>query len=77
MERLQNTAHEAGFHVMVAGVSSANSGGLAFHKSLGFGEVGRMPEVGFKRGKWLDLILMQKFLGADDDTGTDTDRSAG
>lgn len=51
-----------GAHVMVAAVSSANPGAVRFHQRMGFAEVGRMPEVGFKAGRYLDLILLQKML---------------
>ena len=62
MSALQNAACADGFHVMVAGISSANLGAIAFHAALGFAEVGQMPEVGRKWGQWLDLVLMQKIL---------------
>jgi phosphinothricin acetyltransferase len=62
MERLQQVARSEGVHVLVAGISSANSGAIAFHSALGFAEVGRMPEVGHKWGQYLDLVLMQKIL---------------
>jgi L-amino acid N-acyltransferase YncA len=55
-------ARKLGKHVMVAGIDASNQGSIRFHQRLGFSEVGRMPEVGFKFGRWLDLVLMQRSL---------------
>lgn len=55
-------AREMGKHVMVAGIDAANQGSIRFHQRLGFTEVARMPEVGFKFGRWLDLVFMQRQL---------------
>jgi phosphinothricin acetyltransferase len=51
-------------HAMIAGIEAANAASIGLHASLGFAEVGRMPEVGCKFGRWLDLVLMQKQLAS-------------
>lgn len=62
LEALERRARQAGVHVMVAGIDSENVGSIAFHERLGFVETARMPEVGRKFDRWLDLVLMQKVL---------------
>ncbi|HEV7721356.1 MAG TPA: GNAT family N-acetyltransferase [Iamia sp.] len=60
---LQELVAEAGrrrVHVMVGAVDSENTGSIAFHEALGFRVVGRMPEVGRKFDRWLDLVLLQR-----------------
>lgn len=62
MQALEEHAAVRGAHSMFAGVSSGNPAGVAFHAAVGYSEVARLPQVGYKFGQWLDLILMQKFL---------------
>jgi phosphinothricin acetyltransferase len=62
MAAIEDHARARGAHSMIAGVSGANPPGIAFHAALGYAEVAVLPEVGFKAGRWLDLVLMQKLL---------------
>ena len=41
---------------------SANRASIALHRALGFEHVGVLRNVGFKRGRWLDSVLMQRRL---------------
>lgn len=63
MQALETAAQAAGARHLIAGVSGENPGAIAFHKAIGFVEVGRLPGVGRKFGRWMDLILLQKTLG--------------
>ncbi|MBN6191587.1 MULTISPECIES: GNAT family N-acetyltransferase [Microbacterium] len=62
MEELIAHARTAGMHVMIGGVESGNAASIALHERLGFREVGRMPQVGAKFGRWLDLSMLQLVL---------------
>lgn len=46
-------------HSLVGGVDAGNAGSLAFHEGLGFRQVAHFREVGFKFGRWLDLVFLQ------------------
>ncbi|EBA12552.1 GNAT family N-acetyltransferase [Roseobacter sp. CCS2] len=62
MDALFADAKTADKHTMFAGCSAENAGAVAFHAKLGFQKVATLPEVGFKFGRWIDLVLMQKRL---------------
>ncbi|MFJ6533104.1 GNAT family N-acetyltransferase [Microbacterium sp. NPDC091662] len=62
MSALIDRAQDAGMHVMIAGIESGNAASIALHERLGFVEVGRMPQVGAKFGRWLDLSMLQLVL---------------
>jgi phosphinothricin acetyltransferase len=55
-------AKALGKHVMVGGIDSENVASIRLHKKLGFAEVGLLPQVGMKFGKWLDLAFLQLVL---------------
>jgi L-amino acid N-acyltransferase len=62
LEALVERARAAGLHAMVGAIDADNAGSIRFHERLGFVEVARMPEVGRKFDRWLDLVLMQRIL---------------
>lgn len=62
MAAAQGHARGSRVHSMIAGVAGENAGGAAFHAALGYAEIARLPEVGWKFGRWHDLVLMQKML---------------
>lgn len=62
MERIEDVARKKNVHSLIAGIAGENEAGVAFHSALGFVHVARVPEVGRKFGRWMDLILMQKIL---------------
>ncbi len=65
MQALIDYARGRGVHVMIGVVDGANEDSLAFHRRLGFEESGRLPEVGRKFDRWLDVVFVTRIL---DDT---------
>ena len=62
MTALAEHAVAAGKQVMVAGIDAENIPSIDFHARLGFVEVARLPAIGWKLGRWLTLVLMQRRL---------------
>lgn len=61
--RLIAASEIAGFRQMVAVIGdSANTPSVRLHASLGFTNIGVLKDVGFKFGRWLDTVLMQRAL---------------
>jgi len=55
-----------GYRQMIAviGDSTKQAASIGLHEALGFRHVGVLEHVGFKHGRWLDSVLMQRELGA-------------
>jgi L-amino acid N-acyltransferase YncA len=65
--RLVADAERRGFRQMVAVIGdSAQAASIAVHAKAGFDLIGTLRSVGFKHGKWLDTVLMQRALGSGD-----------
>jgi L-amino acid N-acyltransferase YncA len=64
LERLIVETEAAGFRQMIAVIGdSANAASIAVHRSCGFIDAGVYEAVGFKFGRWLDTVQMQRALG--------------
>jgi L-amino acid N-acyltransferase YncA len=48
-----------------------SAGSISLHKALGFTNVGKVRSVGFKHGRWLDKVVMQRSPGPGDATAPD------
>lgn len=59
-------ARAAGIHVMVAGVDADNVVSVRLHEKAGFRQVAHFHEVGWKFGRWLDLVFLELHLGGVD-----------
>ncbi len=62
LEALIAEARARGKRILVAAVDSGNAASLALHRAFGFMETGRMPGVGEKFGRTLDMVLLQRAL---------------
>jgi phosphinothricin acetyltransferase len=62
LQALIEEARGMGKRVMVGAIDASNYASLALHETMGFEETGRMPGVGEKFGKRLDLVLVQLTL---------------
>ncbi len=59
----------SGYRQMLAVIGDrGNDGSVGLHAALGFAEVGCLNAVGFKHGRWVDVVLMQRSLGGGDGT---------
>lgn len=65
LERLLVESQQRGFRQMIAviGDSIQQTPSIELHRALGFRTVGVLENVGYKFGRWLDSVLMQRDLG--------------
>jgi phosphinothricin acetyltransferase len=64
LDRLVAESEARGFRQMVAVIGdSAQVASIALHRAAGFRMIGTFEAVGFKFGRWLDTVMMQRALG--------------
>jgi phosphinothricin acetyltransferase len=69
LHTLVTASAQCGYRQMIAVIGdSAQIGSIALHERAGFRHIGALRSVGFKHGKWLDTVLMQRDLGEGDAT---------
>ena len=67
LRALITASAERGYRQMIAVIGdSAQTASIAVHERAGFRHIGTLRSVGFKHGKWLDTVLMQRALGDGD-----------
>ena len=62
MDALIASARARGLHVIIAAIDASNEASLRLHAKHGFQKVAHFREVGFKFGRWLDVVDMQLTL---------------
>jgi phosphinothricin acetyltransferase len=64
LEALVEACTRAGYRQLIAVIGdSANTASIGLHAACGFRHAGLLPGVGFKFGRWVDSVLMQRDLG--------------
>jgi len=67
--RLIDECTTRGYRQMLAVIGdSGNAGSIGVHRACGFEQVGTLRSIGFKFGRWVDSVLMQRALGSGDAT---------
>jgi L-amino acid N-acyltransferase YncA len=77
LAELLTTLERGGVRKVMAVIGdSANAGSIGVHTALGFESVGVVPSCGWKFDRWLDIVIMQRSLGAGDSTSPSDSESA-
>ena len=67
LAELLSALERAGVRRVMAVIGdTANSGSIGVHRALGFEPAGSIPACGWKFDRWLDIVFMQRSLGAGD-----------
>ena len=73
MDALIEHCEAAGVRKLIAVIGDSNNlGSVGVHRAAGFSQVGVMRSVGWKFGRWLDIVMMEKTLGDGDNSAPTT-----
>jgi L-amino acid N-acyltransferase YncA len=69
LNELMQQCEAAGIRKMVAVVGdSANAGSIGLHQAMGFSLAATLPSCGWKFDRWLDIVILERWLGTGDRT---------
>lgn len=69
LDALCQACTDAGVRKLIAVIGdSDNHGSIGLHRAAGFSHAGTLRSVGWKFERWLDVVMMEKSLGAGDST---------
>jgi L-amino acid N-acyltransferase YncA len=72
LQELMAQAERVGVRKLIAVIGdSANQGSVGVHRSCGFQHVGVLSACGWKFDRWLDVVLMERFIGAGNGTAAE------
>ena len=63
MQGIIDACAAAGFRQMIGYIDAENRASIQLHESFGFRQVGCLPQVAYKFGKWTDSMMVQRSLG--------------
>ncbi len=63
--RLEEILKKQGYRMVYAVVTGENTGSVAFHERLGYRKTAVFQNCGFKHGRWLDVVWLEKELRED------------
>lgn len=62
-------AQDRGLHAIIAVIDAANEASIRLHAKFGFEQVGLFRQVGFKFGRWLDVVYLERLLPTPENPG--------
>ncbi len=62
LDDLISRAWVIGYHSIIAAIDGDQKASITMHTRFGFIEVGHFQQVGFKFGRWLDVIYLERIL---------------